>query len=190
MSFRDLVCGTDQRLEIVVRFLACLELYKQGLIELQSKYTDDYPDVKAAKREVAQLQAEITATPPVGSQASGTQSIPNPVYIQTQSKMSDAQTDVALQYLRFSDAQAALDNAKKMTSSAIEVQTKFADLDRDYDLVHKTYQELLDETNWENYGRGKNDKCENCMAHCGYEPTAVLKTTGSIKESIRAAFDN
>jgi hopanoid biosynthesis associated radical SAM protein HpnH len=54
----------------------------------------------------------------------------------------------------------------------------------------KTYQELLDETNWDNYGRGKNDKCENCMAHCGYEPTAVLKTTGSIKESIRAAFDN
>jgi hopanoid biosynthesis associated radical SAM protein HpnH len=54
----------------------------------------------------------------------------------------------------------------------------------------KTYQELLDETNWDNYGRGKNEKCENCMAHCGYEPTAVLKTTGSIKESIRAAFDN
>jgi hypothetical protein len=25
------------------------------------------------------------------------------------------------------------------------------------------------------------------MAHCGYEPTAVLATMGSLKESIRAA---
>jgi hopanoid biosynthesis associated radical SAM protein HpnH len=54
----------------------------------------------------------------------------------------------------------------------------------------KTYKELLEETEWEKYGRGKHEKCNNCMAHCGYEPTAVIKTTGSIKESIRAAFDS
>ncbi len=54
----------------------------------------------------------------------------------------------------------------------------------------KTYKELLAETEWEKYGRGKHESCNNCMAHCGYEPTAVIKTTGSIKESIRAAFDS
>ena len=47
---------------------------------------------------------------------------------------------------------------------------------------------LIEETDWSLYGRGKNPKCSNCMAHCGYEPTAVLKTTGSVKESIRAAL--
>jgi hopanoid biosynthesis associated radical SAM protein HpnH len=50
-----------------------------------------------------------------------------------------------------------------------------------------TYQELLDDTNWDSYGRGKNPKCENCMAHCGYEPTAVFATMGSLRESVRAA---
>ncbi|HTU83689.1 MAG TPA: DUF3463 domain-containing protein, partial [Candidatus Acidoferrales bacterium] len=54
----------------------------------------------------------------------------------------------------------------------------------------KTYKELIDETDWSKYGRGKHESCTNCMAHCGYEPTAVIKTTGSIKESIRAAFGN
>jgi hopanoid biosynthesis associated radical SAM protein HpnH len=54
----------------------------------------------------------------------------------------------------------------------------------------KTYKELLNETDWSKYGRGKHESCENCMAHCGYEPTAVLLTTGSIKESIRAAIGN
>jgi hopanoid biosynthesis associated radical SAM protein HpnH len=52
----------------------------------------------------------------------------------------------------------------------------------------KTYKELIEETDWEKYGRGKHEKCSNCMAHCGYEPTAVAKTTSSIKESIRAAL--
>ncbi len=50
-----------------------------------------------------------------------------------------------------------------------------------------TYKELIEDTDWANYGRGNNPKCENCMAHCGYEPTAVLATMGSLRESIRAA---
>jgi hopanoid biosynthesis associated radical SAM protein HpnH len=49
-----------------------------------------------------------------------------------------------------------------------------------------TYQELLETTDWEKYGRGRDDRCANCMAHCGYEPTAVLASTRSLKESIRA----
>ncbi|HWZ58410.1 MAG TPA: adenosyl-hopene transferase HpnH [Gemmatimonadaceae bacterium] len=36
-----------------------------------------------------------------------------------------------------------------------------------------TYQALMDETDWDAYGTGKNPKCDNCMAHCGYEGTAV-----------------
>jgi len=51
----------------------------------------------------------------------------------------------------------------------------------------QTYKQLLEETDWDSYGRGKDDRCANCMAHCGYEPTAVLATMGSLKESIRAA---
>jgi hopanoid biosynthesis associated radical SAM protein HpnH len=50
-----------------------------------------------------------------------------------------------------------------------------------------TYKELIETTDWESYGRGKDERCNNCMAHCGYEPTAVLATMGSLRESIRAA---
>ena len=49
-----------------------------------------------------------------------------------------------------------------------------------------TYQELLETTDWDAYGRGRDPRCENCMAHCGYEPTAVLETTRSLKQSLRA----
>jgi hopanoid biosynthesis associated radical SAM protein HpnH len=49
-----------------------------------------------------------------------------------------------------------------------------------------TYKELVDTTDWDAYGRGRDPRCENCMAHCGYEPTAVLATTHSLKQSLRA----
>ncbi|MWA01662.1 adenosyl-hopene transferase HpnH [Actinomadura sp. LD22] len=54
----------------------------------------------------------------------------------------------------------------------------------------QTYRELLDETDWESYGRGRDPRCANCMAHCGYEPTAVFKTLGSLKQSLRALREN
>jgi len=52
-----------------------------------------------------------------------------------------------------------------------------------------TYQDLLENTDWSSYGRGQHPRCENCMAHCGYEPTAVAATTRSLLESLRAAAD-
>jgi hopanoid biosynthesis associated radical SAM protein HpnH len=52
----------------------------------------------------------------------------------------------------------------------------------------KTYKELLETTDWSKYGRGRDPRCANCMAHCGYEPSAVLASTSSLKESLRAAF--
>jgi hopanoid biosynthesis associated radical SAM protein HpnH len=54
----------------------------------------------------------------------------------------------------------------------------------------KSYKELLEETNWDAYGRGKDPRCANCMAHCGYEPSAVIATTSSLKQSIRAAVSS
>ena len=50
----------------------------------------------------------------------------------------------------------------------------------------ETYKELIETTDWDRYGRGRDPRCNNCMAHCGYEPTAVLATTRSLKESVRA----
>src|ERR687883_49314 len=50
----------------------------------------------------------------------------------------------------------------------------------------KTYRELVETTDWSKYGRGRDPRCDNCMAHCGYEPTAVLAATRSLRESLRA----
>ncbi len=41
----------------------------------------------------------------------------------------------------------------------------------------ESFQELLETTRWERYGRKSgNPKCQDCMVHCGFEPTAVNET--------------
>jgi len=40
-----------------------------------------------------------------------------------------------------------------------------------------TFQELMATTRWEQYGkRSGNEKCRDCMVHCGFEATAVDRT--------------
>jgi hopanoid biosynthesis associated radical SAM protein HpnH len=44
----------------------------------------------------------------------------------------------------------------------------------------ETFKELIDTTKWEDYGRASgNPKCQQCMVHCGYEPSAVDHTFAS-----------
>lgn len=42
-----------------------------------------------------------------------------------------------------------------------------------------SFDELMSETDWHRYGTGNNSKCNNCMAHCGYEGTAVEHTVSN-----------
>jgi hopanoid biosynthesis associated radical SAM protein HpnH len=42
-----------------------------------------------------------------------------------------------------------------------------------------TFSGLMEETVWENYGTGRNPKCDNCMVHCGFEATAVNDTVNN-----------
>jgi hopanoid biosynthesis associated radical SAM protein HpnH len=44
-----------------------------------------------------------------------------------------------------------------------------------------TFEELMRDTQWERYGRASgNPKCQNCMVHCGYEPSAVDYTFSGV----------
>ena len=49
-----------------------------------------------------------------------------------------------------------------------------------------TFQELMESTHWERYGSGRNPKCDNCMAHCGYEGTAVEDTFSHPLKALKA----
>jgi hopanoid biosynthesis associated radical SAM protein HpnH len=49
-----------------------------------------------------------------------------------------------------------------------------------------TFKELMETTDWDSYGTGRYEKCANCMAHCGYEPTAADATLRQPLQALRA----
>jgi len=52
----------------------------------------------------------------------------------------------------------------------------------------ETFQELLETTDWDSYGRQSgNPSCQDCMVHCGYEPSAVAETFGTLKGLLATA---
>jgi hypothetical protein len=45
---------------------------------------------------------------------------------------------------------------------------------------YQRYQEMLDQVDWTRYGVvdgvARDPRCENCMVHCGYDPSGALGT--------------
>jgi hopanoid biosynthesis associated radical SAM protein HpnH len=50
---------------------------------------------------------------------------------------------------------------------------------------YKTFEDLMTQTPWENYGHGNDPRCEHCMVHCGYEPSAALGINSKLADGIR-----
>ncbi|MBI2679801.1 MAG: adenosyl-hopene transferase HpnH [Candidatus Solibacter usitatus] len=53
------------------------------------------------------------------------------------------------------------------------------------DAHHKTFEGLMTQTPWENYGHGNDPRCEHCMVHCGYEPSAALGINSKLADSFK-----
>jgi len=51
-----------------------------------------------------------------------------------------------------------------------------------------SYRSLLEDTPWDQYGVGRNPKCDNCMAHCGFEGTAVDDSFAHPLKALKAAL--
>ncbi|KVE29974.1 radical SAM protein [Burkholderia singularis] len=51
----------------------------------------------------------------------------------------------------------------------------------------KTFKELMETTDWDNYGVGNYEKCADCMVHCGFEATAVMDTIAHPLKALRVS---
>lgn len=55
------------------------------------------------------------------------------------------------------------------------------------DKHYPTFRELMAETDWDAYGPGRDERCRDCMTHCGFEPSAVLLPGRGIRDLLRLA---
>ncbi len=51
-----------------------------------------------------------------------------------------------------------------------------------------SFKELIEDTQWDNYGTGRNPKCDDCMVHSGYEGSAVADTLAHPLKALKVAI--
>jgi polysaccharide chain length determinant protein (PEP-CTERM system associated) len=118
---------------------AALRAAEARLRELQQTYTDAYPDVIAAKREVAALRKTDSAPAPLA----GAKSEPNPVYEQLKVRL--VETDALIESLQrqIDDATRERSRLEEIARGAPNLEARYLNLNRDYDVLRKNYDELL-----------------------------------------------
>jgi hopanoid biosynthesis associated radical SAM protein HpnH len=50
---------------------------------------------------------------------------------------------------------------------------------------HASFHDLMENTDWDKYGYGKDPRCEHCLVHCGYEPSAALGVNKRMGDSLK-----
>ena len=122
-----------------------LEQLRSNLDTLRLKYTDQHPDVIAVRQEIQQLEGEVKHSGPGSGAGSGPgkAQVPNGLYDQLKIKLADADGVVASAERRVAQAQAEEERIEKIAKSAPGVMTEAEDLDRDYAVLKKNYQELV-----------------------------------------------
>ncbi len=51
-----------------------------------------------------------------------------------------------------------------------------------------SFRELMEDTDWDDYGVGKYEKCADCMVHCGFEGTAAAESMRRPVEFLKVAL--
>jgi hopanoid biosynthesis associated radical SAM protein HpnH len=55
------------------------------------------------------------------------------------------------------------------------------------DAHYGSYQQLVDQTEWDRLGPGKDPRCADCLVHCGFEPAAVLSANRCLRDMFKMA---
>ncbi|MCS6852994.1 MAG: adenosyl-hopene transferase HpnH [Gemmataceae bacterium] len=56
------------------------------------------------------------------------------------------------------------------------------------DQHHASFRDLMEQTDWDRYGPGRDPRCEHCMVHCGFEPTVALGVNQRLRDALRMAW--
>ena len=124
----------DQTGQPVLRGEDRLAAAQQELVAALARYSDDHPDVRRLRREIATLTVETSASPSSGPT--------NPDYVQIETQVHAA--DAAIRDLtgRRYDISGSLAQVKGAIYESPENEKQYADLVRDYELIQKQYNEL------------------------------------------------
>ena len=121
---------------------------ERQLQELRLRYTDNHPDVIAAKNLVAGIKAGTVGAnengpAPVARAPARNRSLPNPVFEKLKVSLVENDSIIASLQRQISESSKERDRLEDIARGAPGLQAEFMNLNRDYDVLRKNYEDLL-----------------------------------------------
>ncbi|WP_153110315.1 XrtA system polysaccharide chain length determinant [Propionivibrio limicola] len=124
-----------------------IDVLKRNLDGLLQRYTDQHPDVVGTRRMIKELEeqkiAEIAARKQAAISSPASLSNTNPVYQQLKVSLAENEAMVASLRARVTEYQARFNSLKEAVKLIPQLETEFAQLNRDYDINKKNYESLV-----------------------------------------------
>ncbi len=121
-----------------------LDAQRKLLDDLLRRYTDDHPDVIATRRTIAQLERQKRLESEPGGRVKGRgNAATSPVYQQLRISLAGAEANVASLRSQLSVQSAKLEETRANAGKVPEVEAELAQLNRDYDILRKNYDQLV-----------------------------------------------
>jgi polysaccharide chain length determinant protein (PEP-CTERM system associated) len=115
---------------------------QKNLDSLRMQFTEQHPDVVAAKRLLAQLEAQRREEAKSGKSADRGASY-SPMLQQLKVALSNAEARVAAMQARVDEYMARYDRVRAQTVNGPELETQLAQLNRDYQVNKDNYEKLV-----------------------------------------------
>lgn len=122
---------------------ATLRALQQQLADLQSRFTDQHPDVQAIKAKIKDLAENRSNANNIDSDIVDQNSF-NPVYQQLKVQASDARLMVGSLQIQLEEQQRIVNELKGSMDAIPQVEAELARLNRDYQVTKKRYTSLVD----------------------------------------------
>lgn len=122
-----------------------LQAQYRTLDELLRRYTEDHPDVVSARRMIASMEAQIKeeARGGRGSKNGRGSAATNPVYQRLRVSLADAEANIAALRSQLAVQNGRLEQVRALATRMPQVEADLAQLNRDYDIVRKNYEQLV-----------------------------------------------
>jgi len=115
------------------------------LQELRTRYTDQSPDVIAQRAIIAAIRSGGGGSdaPAAGPRGPRSRTASNPVYEALKLKLVEHESVIASLTRQTNDATRERDRLQAIARSAPQLQADFANVNRDYDVVRRNFEDLL-----------------------------------------------
>jgi polysaccharide chain length determinant protein (PEP-CTERM system associated) len=119
-----------------------LRAAENRLRQLQQVYTDQYPEVITARHEVDVLRRSAGSSDSAGAEAGG-RAAPNPLFEQLKLRVVETDAQINSLQRQVDDAVHERDRLESIARGAPGLEAQYLNLNRDYDVLRKNYDELL-----------------------------------------------